>query len=549
MADIPQEEVLEVADIQGNILAGFNKDFQCFLFLKIFDRQIVKSWLNSLVPYIASTQEVLLFNQMFRTLRARRGADPQGMVATWLNIAFTYEGIKKLTSEEEASKFPETAFRVGLPLRSGLIGDPRDIEAEGHPNQWVVGGNSNNRSKYPDILLILASDTPAYLEAEVNRLKSEILALPQPENNDAGKALEIIYEQMGATRPDLPGHEHFGFKDGISQPGVRGRISSAERDFLTPRAIAPDDPNASLYAKPGQPLIWPGQFVFGYNRQKPDSAIAPQLALPPAPDWTKNGSYLVVRRLRQDVPAFWKFVTEQAAKLSQKAGFSDMTPERLASLLVGRWPSGAPIMRSPQSDNESLGKDSLANNYFLYVAGTPEPPVVSIPDYPGDRFPASPGDALGNICPYFAHIRKVNPRDMATESGAGNKTLTRLILRRGIVFGSPMKDANNPTPEELQEERGLMFLSYQTSIKEQFEFLMGTWVNQPDQPPPNPPGAGPDPIIGQQNQAGNRTRKFKLKGTDGSIEEIEAPIDWVIPTGGGYFFAPSISALRDVLTN
>jgi deferrochelatase/peroxidase EfeB len=257
-----------------------------------------------------------------------------------------------------------------------------------------------------------------------------------------------------------------------------------------------------------------------------------------------------VRRLRQDVPAFWQFVSEQAAKLSQKSGFADMTPERFASLLVGRWPSGAPIMRSPNSENESLGQDSLANNYFLYVASTPEPlPLVSIPDYPGDRFPQSPGDSLGNICPYFAHIRKVNPRDMSTESGAAKKTLTRLILRRGLPFGSPIKDVDNPTPEELQAERGLMFLSYQASIKEQFEFLMGTWVNQPDQPPPNPPNAGPDPIIGQQDRAGNRTRKFKLKGTDGSIEEIEAPIDWVIPTGGGYFFAPSISALRDVLTN
>ncbi|MBW4622749.1 MAG: Dyp-type peroxidase [Cyanosarcina radialis HA8281-LM2] len=547
MADIPQEEVLEIADIQGNILAGFNKDFQCFLFLKIFDRPIAKSWLSSLVPYIASTQEVLLFNQMFRTLRARRGTDPQGMAATWINIAFTYEGIKKLTSEEEANKFPDTPFRVGLPLRSGLIGDPRDIEAEGHPNQWVVGGNSNNASKYPDLLLILASDTPAYLEAEVNRLKSEILALPQPQNNDAGKALEIIYEQRGETRPDLPGHEHFGFKDGISQPGVRGRISSADRDFLTPRAIAPEDLNATLYAKPGQPLIWPGQFVLGYNRQKPDDAIAPQPPSPPAPDWAKNGSYLVLRRLRQDVPAFWQFVTDRAAKLSQKAGFANMTPERLASLLIGRWPSGAPIMRSPNSENASLGQDSVANNYFLYVDSTPEPLAVTIPDYPGDRFPSSPGDSLGNICPFFAHIRKVNPRDMATESGAGNKTLTRLILRRGIVFGSPMKDASNPTPEELQEERGLMFLSYQTSIKEQFEFVTGTWVNQPDQPPPNPPNAGVDPIIGQQNQAGSRTRKLKFKGTDGSIEEIETPVDWVIPTGGGYFFAPAIGALRDVL--
>lgn len=543
-----QEEVLEIADIQGNILAGFNKDFQWFLFLKIYDRDIAKDWLGSLVHFVASTEEVLLFNKMFRTLRARRSLEPQGIASTWLNIAFTYEGIKKLTSEEEARKFQDTPFRLGLPVRSRLIGDPRDPLAEGSPDNWVVGGT--DQSKYPDILLIIASDDPSYLETEVNRLKSDMLTLPQSENNNEGKVLEIIYEQKGATRADLPGHEHFGFKDGVSQPGIRGRISEAKDDFLTPRMIDPDAPSFNLYAKPGQHLIWPGQFVLGYNRQKPDDAIAPQSALPLSPNWAKNGSFLVVRRLRQDVSAFWKFVTEQAAKLSIKPGFSNMTPERFASLLVGRWPKGAPIMRLPNSDNESLGQDSFANNYFLYTAGTPEPlPLVSIPDYPGDRFPQSPGDPLGIICPYFAHIRKVNPRDMPTESGASNKTLTRLILRRGIPFGTPIKDVDNPTSEELQEERGLMFLSYQASIKDQFEFLMGTWVNQPDQPPSNPPNAGSDPIIGQQNQSGKRTRKIRLKGTDESIEEIEIPIDWVITTGGGYFFMPSISALRDVISS
>jgi Dyp-type peroxidase family len=545
MLDKIQEEVLEIADIQGNILAGFNKDFQCFLFLKIHDRHIAKSWLSSLVPSIASTEEVLLFNKMFRVLRIRRGKDPHGMSATWINIAFTYEGITKLTSAAESSKFQDTPFRLGLPLRSGLIGDPRDPLAEGSPNQWVVGGSDQN--KYPDILLTIASDDPSYLLAEVNRLKSDLLALPRLGNNNQDLALKIIYEQTGITRPDLPGHEHFGFKDGISQPGVRGRISSTEQDFLTARSIASEDPGANLYAKPGQPLIWPGQFVLGYNRQRADDAVKPQPASLLAPDWSRNGSFLVVRRLRQDVPAFWKFVNEQAARLSQKPGFANLTPEGFASLLVGRWPSGAPIMRSPDRENEALGQDSFANNYFEYVAATPQPlPLISIPDYPGDAFPQSPGDSLGNICPYFAHTRKVNPRDMPTESGAANKTLTRLILRRGIPFGSPLQDVNHPTPVELEEERGLMFLSYQTSIKEQFEFLMGTWVNQPDQPPPNPPDAGVDPIIGQKNQAGNRTRVFKLKGSDDSIEEIETPIDWVIPTGGGYFFAPSISALRDI---
>ena len=538
----PTEDLLEINDIQGNSLAGFNKDFQMFLFLKIHDSLIAKDWIRDITPHIATVAEVLMFNNLFRTLRNRRGTDPQGLVATWLNIAFTYEGIQKLVPEKDAKQFRTgDPFRIGMPVRSGLIGDPSNPTAAGHANQWVVGGTDAN--KYPDILLIIASDDPVQINIETTRIKSTLTALPPV--SDGTRALEIIFEQPGATRPDQPGHEHFGFKDGISQPGIRGQISKTANDFLSPRLIDPKAPEAAQYAKPGQPLIWTGQFVLGYKTQRDDDPIQPQKSLKLLPIWTKNGSFLVFRRLRQDVPAFWKFMQQTAATLAKKPGFANMTPELLSAQLVGRWKSGAPLMRAPKTDDSDLAKDSLANNHFFYGTDTQELPLSPLSGYPGDNFPQAIKSSFGTSCPFAAHIRKVNPRDLGTDVGGANNTLTHHILRRGIPFGSPLSDPLHPTASELTEERGLIFISYQASIENQFEFLSRNWANSSKNPPP---GGGHDPIIGQkQGQGSDRTRSFQLLGTDGSTETIEVPIDWVIPTGGGYFFAPSIKALKEVL--
>jgi Dyp-type peroxidase family len=536
---LPAEDLLEINDIQGNSLAGFNKDFQMFLFLKIHDREIAKTWIGNLVPQIATVAEVLMFNNLFRTLRGRQGADPQGLVATWINIAFTYEGIQKLVPATDAEGFDlGDPFRIGLPNRSSLLGDPIDPTAIGHPDRWVVGGN--DPSKYPDLLLIIASDDLTHLEAEVTRLKSTISQLP-PLGGKQG--LEIIFEQPGATRLDLPGHEHFGFKDGISQPGVRGRISKTAKDYLTARFIDPKVPEAALFGKPGQPLIWPGQFVLGYRLQRDDDPIQPQKPLKLSPSWTKNGSFLVCRRLLQDVPAFWNFMSQTAAQLSQKPGFANISPELLATKFVGRWKSGAPLMRSPLADNPDLAQDSLANNHFLYGVDTQKLPLIPIANYSGDNFPPAVDANFGSECPFSAHIRKVNPRDLGTDVGGASNTLTHQILRRGIPFGNPVGDPLQPTAAELAAERGLIFISYQTSIENQFEFLIQNWSNDELKPPPT---GGHDPILGQNQEPEGRTRTFELMGTDGSIETIKVPIDWIIPTGGGYFFAPSIAALKQV---
>ena len=70
--------------------------------------------------------------------------------------------------------------------------------------------------------------------------------------------------------------------------------------------------------------------------------------------------------------AFWSFATTQAAALG-------LSPEHFASMLVGRWPSGAPLMRTPTADAPMLAADNLANNHFLFDDDTRPSNYIPIP--------------------------------------------------------------------------------------------------------------------------------------------------------------------------
>ncbi|MBV9211660.1 MAG: Dyp-type peroxidase, partial [Acidobacteria bacterium] len=330
-------------------------------------------------------------------------------------------------------------------------------------------------------------------------------------------------------------HEHFGFKDGVSQPGMRGKASDAPGDFITPRYINPTDSRSSLFAKPGQLLVWPGQFLLGMQRQNPEDLYTPAAEAANFPAWAKYGSYLVCRRLRQDVKAFWQFAADTASSLG-------LPSQQFASMLVGRWPSGAPVMRTPSADIPALGADDLASNHFLFDDNTRPSSLIPISGYPGDTYPAARADMLGAVCPHFAHVRKVNPRDSATDLGKVADSLTRMIMRRGIPFGTAVAGVKNPSPALLKKERGLMFICYQSSIEDQFEFLTNRWANTQAQPNVG----GHDLIIGQEGSQGSRER-FVDFPIGGKSVRLSVKTEWVIPTGGGYFFAPPIGAIANVL--
>jgi Dyp-type peroxidase family len=508
------------ADIQGLILPGFNSDHQQFVFLRFGPVAGARSWLREIAPKLATLGDVQRFREEFRAARQLLGVRQPDLPATWRAVALSWRGVAALRGPAEANRFGDLSFRQGLAERSTFLGDPTDPARPGHRANWVVGGPDGEA----DALVIVAADSADDLAAATRDVV----------DGAERRGLTVLFAQRGGNLPGaLAGHEHFGFKDGISQPGVRGTLADPDRP-VTPRLLGPADPRQWLFARPGQPLVWPGQFLLGEPRQDPQDPLVPAAASSAFPAWARRGSYLVCRRLAQDVAGFWDDIAGLAAGVGAD-------PVALAARLVGRWPSGAPVLRTPDADDPVLAGDEFASNHFLFDDETRPSVVAGVSGYPGDHFAAARADLFGAVCPHAAHIRKMNPRDSATDFGTPADTLLRLMLRRGIPYGPPLAGVPDPPADLLDAERGLMFVAVMASIEDQFEFVTRRWANSPTLPNVG----GPDPIIGQLDRYGDRRRSVILPGG----RTVEFARDHVVPTGGGYFFVPPISAVSGALAS
>ena len=267
--------------------------------------------------------------------------------------------------------------------------------------------------------------------------------------------------------------------------------------------------------------MWPGEFLIGQPAQagpgKPTNAPGP--IAPGGPSWAKNGSFLVFRRLRQDVAGWRDFVQSTA----QSTGLSnDLT----AAKLVGRYESGAPLeltgdlSKDPGYANPSLLADANVNNF----------------KYSTDRD--------GIVVPLAAHIRKTNPRNGATDSGSFPDTLRRRIIRRGIPFGTSLP-LGTPTGDPPRTRRTRTTGDCASSA---------TRARSPDSSsscratgrtirtfPPRAPG---------KTRSAPRTRfRGRSRVPGGRSQHVELMARFVTTTGGDYYFQPAVSALHVLATH
>ncbi|MFK0255562.1 Dyp-type peroxidase [Streptomyces sp. NPDC090445] len=474
----------ESDDIQGDVIAGFKKDQMTLLFLKFEDAARARAWVKALEPQISTTRQVATFNAAFSQARkAAAGDDPKALKATWINVAFTYAGLRELAGKDPLpSAAPGSgleAFKQGSDKRA--LGDTGDSS----PERWLFG---NGKGEPVHAVLTIASDTVQDLHATVRQQREAC----------AAAKIVTVFQQDAATLPgSRRGKEHFGFKDGISEPGVIG--------FDEP------DPVKAEYVKGhhGTRLIPPGEFVVGLDRV----GGVPH----DTPDWADNGSFQVVRRLDQDVPGFWSQVAGQLKVLKEaKVVPPEATAEWLAARLVGRWRSGTPVATCPNADRPS---NALAgdDNDFGYRS-----------------------DPEGFITPLFSHLRKTNPRDGLQEKPGDppfdeNPVMDRRrIIRRGAPYGAPFDPASEG-PGGPDEKRGLLFVCYQSDLVQQFEFIQRAWIDSPDFPPNRNNRPGPDGMVGA---AGKLNYETPGKTTQLALTQF------VVTEGSVYAFVPSLRLLR-----
>ena len=459
-----------LGNLQANILKPHGRNFARHVFVRFTaPPAAVRTWIRGSVA-----PDVTTAAQQLEQIRARReGRNPDGGTVRGFFLSAAGYGHLGLDTD----RFASDAFRKGMkqqddPPLGGLLGgnnkDPK-------PSRWEAGFQKDIH-----VLITVADADEAVAERATEKVRAGLAGVGEVLTVEEG----LVLRRRNAVG-DVEPVEHFGYFDGISNPLFTRQDLEEERQENRNRAHW--DPGARLSL-----VLTDDPFT--------DEADA-------------FGSYLVYRKLGQDVRAFEGQVRALAAALG-------VDPDLAGAMVVGRFKDGTPVVASS--------------------APSPGSEVLNDFDYRRQ-------DEDGLRCPAHAHIRKANPRGTTPLTSLESERRRR-IARRGIPYGKPLPGVADGTPANPDPEapRGLLFMCFQQNVEDQFELIQRTWVDNKIFPAGIlfQTDTGDDPLIGQDRDEAQRwPKRWGDKEAGKKTFNFESAVTL---KGGEYFFAPSLPFLRSL---
>ncbi len=498
---LSQDRSVELDDVQGLVRFGYKHLTEaCFLLLRVKDPAAARAWLAQ-APVTSAVK-----------------ADP--LPQTALQVAFTSEGLRALEVAPDLCAEFSAEFVAGMASDAARARRLGDVGAN-DPSGWQWG--AGERVPHVAVLLYARSGRLAAWEQEI----------------EAQCAAGFVRIERLSTS-DMQGVEPFGFVDGISQPEV---------DWERKRPVRDQDQleysNVSCL----------GEFLLGYPNEyglyTPRPLLAPQRDpggllpraedAPDQADLGRNGCYLVLRQLQQDVQGFWRELDRQAE------GDADLR-ERLAAAMVGRKKNGEPLA-APSEESVAGGASAPQSklNDFTYQDRSTRPALPV-----GRSHSTRPIRAMRICRPVRRGIlsrlwRMLGFNAAALEQDLVASTRFHRLLRRGRTFGAGVAPALSAAESSPGADTGIYFICLAANIKRQFEFVQSAWLI-------GSKFAGltgeSDPLLGHRlpDPGDSPTDGFSIPQADGPDRRLSGLPQFVTVLGGAYFFLPGIRALRYLAT-
>jgi deferrochelatase/peroxidase EfeB len=463
--DAPDAEAF-MRGVQGNIIKGHGRDHTAHVFVTFpKDASPIRPWIVD----FATNRVVTAATQWAQSKARQRTGGPGEPFQT---IQLSHLGYLALGVDQ--ARIPsDPFFRAGLKNHNEVGRDPFNDPA---PALWEPRFQ-------PDLhaMVLLAHDLRTVLDVMVMQTVAELEALGCACYVERGD--KLIYD-FGPPRGALE-IEHFGHQDGVSNPRMVAEDIATER---AERGSDKWDPAATL-----------------------DLVL---VADPGAED--AYGSYMVFRKLEQNVRRFKNEIANLAAKLG-------VDVDGAAALVVGRHRDGTPAIPTA-----TPGATADPNN-FNFKDDRPDPP------------------AAARLCPFQSHIRRSNPRGDIPHYTENQATAeferSMRIARRGITYGE-RPDLYNPDPEKQPDAGvGLLFMSFQGNLR-QFAIQQ---AGSDGETFPHGSFTGIDAIVGQPADPNTaRPQAWPEGGPNRSVEVTHLMMNFVTLKGGEYFFSPSIASLKSI---